>query len=175
MRALTFLFPCVHFFLHSHMKMVGLLLIKQAKPKLQWVRIISVCADGNLGFYFFQREDDDSYRIQVSKIRYYHYFDRCSLLKESCKINIENAFNERGMPICLIWNECCCFLSLDCLWVCLQSLLLPQLKQVDRFLTLLTAITPVFGKKQMVIRMEICSTARGGLITYQWRHWVKCV
>lgn len=35
------------------------------------------------------------------------------------------------------------------------------------FLTRLTAITPVFGKKQMVIRMEICSTARGGLITYQ--------
>ncbi|KIU09902.1 hypothetical protein SC09_Contig28orf00012 [Bacillus subtilis] len=44
---------------------------------------------------------------------------------------------------------------------------LPRLKQVDRFLTRLTAITPVFGKKQMVIRMEICSTARGGLITYQ--------
>lgn len=35
MRALTFLFPCVHFILHSQMKMVGLLLIKQAKPKLQ--------------------------------------------------------------------------------------------------------------------------------------------
>ncbi len=35
MRALTFVFPCVHFFLHSHMKMAGLLLIKQAKPKLQ--------------------------------------------------------------------------------------------------------------------------------------------
>lgn len=35
MRALTFLFSCVRFFLHSHMKMVGLLLIKQAKPKLQ--------------------------------------------------------------------------------------------------------------------------------------------
>lgn len=35
MGALTFLFSCVRFFLHFNMMMVGLLLIKQAKPKLQ--------------------------------------------------------------------------------------------------------------------------------------------
>lgn len=35
------------------------------------------------------------------------------------------------------------------------------------FLTLLTAITPVYGRKQMVIRMEVCSTALGVQITYQ--------
>lgn len=35
------------------------------------------------------------------------------------------------------------------------------------FLNLLTAITPDYGKKQMVIPMEICSTARGVQIMYQ--------
>ncbi len=35
------------------------------------------------------------------------------------------------------------------------------------FLTLLTAITLAFGKKQMVIQMEKCSTALGVLTTYQ--------
>lgn len=134
---------------------------KQAKPKLQWALIISVCADGNLGFF---------------KIHYYHYSDRCPLLTESCMIDKEIVFKERGMPTCfIVWNECCCFLSLDCFWVCVRSLLLHQLKQADRFLNLLTAITPAYGKKQMVIPMEICSTARGVQIMYQWRHQVKCV
>lgn len=32
---------------------------------------------------------------------YYHYFDRCALLKESGMIGKENAFEERGMPTCL--------------------------------------------------------------------------
>lgn len=35
------------------------------------------------------------------------------------------------------------------------------------FLTLITAITPDYGKKQMVILMEICLTALGVRITYQ--------
>lgn len=34
MKALTFLFPYVNFFLHSYMMLLGLLLVRQAKPKL---------------------------------------------------------------------------------------------------------------------------------------------
>lgn len=34
MKALTILFPLVNFFLHSYMMLLGLLLVRQAKPKL---------------------------------------------------------------------------------------------------------------------------------------------
>ncbi|WP_394810800.1 hypothetical protein [Bacillus halotolerans] len=54
------------------------------------------------------------------------------------------------------------FMSLSAVhFYCLGS------NRADRFLILLTAITPDYGKKQMVIRMEICSTALGVQITSQ--------